>query len=95
MDNGLFGLVKQHIKEARVGGILGGLTSGTFLYVSGGNWKHLVGEWVVRLIFTVLAAILSAIATAWAKDAYQKWKDDRIKLKTKQDERTGKENRAA
>jgi len=93
MDNGLFGFVKEHIKEARIGGFLGGLTSGTLLFTDGGSWTNLVGEWLVRGFFTVLIAILSAIATAWAKDLYQNFKDNQ-KQKSDQYEQRKKDKAA-
>jgi hypothetical protein len=90
MDNGLFGFVKDHIKEARLGGILGGLSSGTLLFTSGGHWYNLVTEWLIRAVFTILIAIASAIATAWAKDLYENYKATK-KQKDQEHERRKKD----
>lgn len=93
MDNGVFGFLKAHVKEAKIGGFLGFVSGGTFLFTTGGNWYHLVGEWMIRLIFTVIIAIASALATAAAKDWYNRYKETR-KLKTKNNEQREK-NKAA
>lgn len=94
MDNGIFGFVKAHLKEAKIGGFLGLISGGTFLFTTGGNWYHLVGEWTIRLVFTVIIAIASAIATAAAKDWYQRYKESR-KLKIKNNEQRKEKDRAA
>lgn len=77
--NGLFGFIKAHLPEFRIGGILGFIGSGSWLFLDAGTWSHLAIEWVVRLFFTVLIAVCTAFGSAWAKDAYQNFKEYRKK----------------
>lgn len=84
---GLFDLLKAHVKEARVGGLLGFIGSGSFLFTNGGSWTNFVGEWIVRLIFTCLIAVCSAICTAWAKDVYSNFKEYRKKKQNEYEQR--------
>lgn len=77
--SGLFELLKTHVKEARVGGILGFVGSGTFLFTDVSNWPNFLGGWFLRLVMTCIIAIASAICTAWAKDVYSNYKEYRKK----------------
>lgn len=73
------GLITRHLKEFCSGGVLGGIAGGSFLFTTGGNWYNVIGEWVVRLVFTSLIALCSGLATAYAKDWYEQYKESRIK----------------
>lgn len=77
------GIVSKHLKEFSIGGFLGGLSGGSFLFTTGGNWYHLIGEWIIRLVFTSLIALCSGLATAYAKDWYENFKKYRA-LKNKE-----------
>lgn len=92
-SNGLFPFIKSHFKEFSIGSAMGGLFSGAKLFLTTSGWTHLIGEWVVRLVFTVAIAALSGLATAWAKDAYENYKLYRKKKEKEHELRQRTKNR--
>lgn len=92
MDNNE-GLISKHLREFSIGSFLGGVSSGSWLFLTGNSWTHLVGEWIVRLFFTCMIALCSGLITAATKDWYERYKQRRS-LKSKNNEQREK-NKAA
>lgn len=79
----------KHRNESISGGILGGVAYGNWVFLNVGQYAGLFWEYLIRGIATVIVAVLSAFATAWAKDVYENYKEDK-KLKKKEYERRKK-----
>lgn len=93
MDNNE-GLISKHLREFSIGSFLGGVSSGSWLFLTGNSWTHLVGEWAIRLIFTCLIALCSGLITAATKDWYEKYKAKQS-LKLKDNEQRKQKDKAA
>lgn len=88
------GIISRHLKEFSLGTFLGGAVSGAKLMLTATGWTHLIGEWAIRLLCTSLIALCSGLATAFAKDLYEKYKAKRS-LKTNKNEQRKEKDRAA
>lgn len=90
--NGLLSFIKTYYKEFSLGCGVGGFLSGLKLFLTTTSWTHLIGEWAIRLVFTCLIAACSGLVTAWVKDAYENYKNER-KKKNKEYEQRKKASR--
>lgn len=79
-------IITKHLREFCAGSLLGGVSSGSWLFLDAGSWTHLIGEWLVRFFFTSIIALASGWITAWSKDTYENYKAYR-KQKQKEYER--------
>lgn len=73
--NGLFDLLKTHAKEARIGGSLGLTGSFSFLFLDAANGLPGIWDLVIKLLFMCLSTFCTAVIGAWAKDAYNNFKE--------------------
>lgn len=94
MFNALFSLLRDHIKEARVGGVVGSVSVGTVLFLDAGSWQAHIVDWGIRLFFALAAGILSAIGAAVGKDIVENYKKYRAS-KTKEYNEQRKKDKAA